>query len=352
MSGKYQVWCDVGGTFTDCFVTDPLGQRQRLKVLSHGRMPGHIDRWCDPNAWIDARCVGQPEGFWASCRVVLFDADRQAVAQAICKEFDGSTGRFVVSDWKILGSNDLGGSRMQLANSMVGYELISGLEAPVLATRLMLRVPLSEPLPRLDIRLGTTRATNALLTRTGEPTALLTTEGFEDLLEIGYQERPELFAICVSKRSNLYAISAGIRERLDAQGRVLVPLDLVQARKQLESLLDAGIRSLAICFLHAYRNSSHEQQVAELAMKLGFQWVFCSSRVAPVIRAVSRGETTLVDAYLTPVVRRYLSSVRDQFCDGTASRFRVMTSSGGLVDSQGASGKELVLSGPAGGAVA
>ena len=82
MSGKYQVWCDVGGTFTDCFVTDPLGQRQRLKVLSHGRMPGHIDRWCDPNAWIDARCVGQPEGFWASCRVVLFDADRQAVAQA------------------------------------------------------------------------------------------------------------------------------------------------------------------------------------------------------------------------------------------------------------------------------
>jgi 5-oxoprolinase (ATP-hydrolysing) len=352
MSAKYQVWCDVGGTFTDCFVTDPLGQRQRLKVLSHGRMPGHIDRWCDPNAWIDARCVGQPEGFWASSRVVFFDADRQAIAQAICIEFDGSTGRFVVSDWQILGRKDLGGSRKQLANSMVGYELISGLEAPVLATRLMLRVPLSEPLPRLDIRLGTTRATNALLTRTGEPTALLTTEGFEDLLEIGYQERPELFAICVSKRSNLYAISAGIRERLDAQGRVLVPLDLVQARKQLESLLDAGIGSLAICFLHAYRNSSHEQQVAELAMELGFQWVFCSSRVAPVIRAVSRGETTLVDAYLTPVVRRYLSSVRDQFCDGTASRFRVMTSSGGLVDSQGASGKELVLSGPAGGAVA
>jgi len=352
MSGKYQVWCDVGGTFTDCFVTDPLGQRQRLKVLSHGRMPGHIDRWCDPNAWIDARCVGQPEGFWASSKVVFFDADRQAIAQAICKEFDGSTGRFVVSDWKILGSNDLGGSRMQLANSMVGYELISGLEAPVLATRLMLRVPLSEPLPRLDIRLGTTRATNALLTRTGEPTALLTTEGFEDLLEIGYQERPELFAICVSKRSNLYAISAGIRERLDAQGRVLVPLDLVQARKQLESLLDAGIRSLAICFLHAYRNSSHEQQVAELAMKLGFQWVFCSSRVAPVIRAVSRGETTLVDAYLTPVVRRYLSSVRDQFCEDTASWFRVMTSSGGLIDARDASGKELVLSGPAGGAVA
>jgi 5-oxoprolinase (ATP-hydrolysing) len=352
MSGKYQVWCDVGGTFTDCFVTDPLGQRQRLKVLSHGRMPGHIDRWCDPNAWIDARCVGQPEGFWASCRVVLFDADRQAVAQAICKEFDGSTGRFVVSDWKILGSNDLGGSRMQLANSMVGYELISGLEAPVLATRLMLRVPLSEPLPRLDIRLGTTRATNALLTRTGEPTALLTTEGFEDLLEIGYQERPELFAICVSKRSSLYAISAGIRERLDAQGRVLVPLDLVQAREQLLGLLGVGIRSLAICFLHAYRNSSHEQQVAELAMELGFQWVFCSSRVAPVIRAVSRGETTLVDAYLTPVVRRYLSSVRDQFCEDTASWFRVMTSSGGLIDARDASGKELVLSGPAGGAVA
>ncbi|MCY3005966.1 MAG: hydantoinase B/oxoprolinase family protein [Planctomycetota bacterium] len=352
MSGIYQVWCDVGGTFTDCFVTEPGGQRLRLKVLSHGRMPGSIDRWCGENAWVDARCIGQPEGFWVSSAVIFSNAEQRPIAQAICRNFDGSTGRFVVSDWQTLGSNDLGGSRKQLTDTLVGYELVSGLEAPVLATRLMLRVPLSEPLPRLDIRLGTTRATNALLTRTGEPTALLTTEGFEDLLEIGYQERPELFAICVSKRSNLYAISVGIPERLDAQGRVLVPLDLVQARRQLERLLDAGIRSLAICFLHAYRNSSHEQQVAELAMELGFQWVFCSSRVAPVIRAVSRGETTLVDAYLTPVVRRYLSSVRDQFCDGTASRFRVMTSSGGLVDSQGASGKELVLSGPAGGAVA
>ena len=352
MSAIYQVWCDVGGTFTDCFVTDPLGQRQRIKVLSHGRMPGHIDRWCDENAWIDARCVGQPEGFWVSCRVVFFDAQRREIARAICREFDGATGRFTVSDWQFFGSTEPSASPAEPPKAMVGYELVPGVEAPVLATRLMLRIPWSEPLPTLDIRLGTTRATNALLTRTGEPTALVTTEGFEDLLEIGYQERPELFAICVSKRGKLYDSSVGIRERLDAQGRVLVPLDLVQAREQLVGLLKTGIRSLAICFLHAYRNPEHEQRVAELAHELGFQSIFCSSRVAPVIRAVSRGETTLVDAYLTPVVRRYLGSVREQFCKDTTSRFRVMTSSGGLIDARDASGKELVLSGPAGGAVA
>ncbi|MFM8573648.1 MAG: hydantoinase B/oxoprolinase family protein, partial [Pirellula sp.] len=234
----------------------------------------------------------------------------------------------------------------------VAYELVPSIEAPLLAARLMLRIPLTDPVPALDVRLGTTRATNALLTRSGERTALVTTQGFEDLIEIGYQDRPELFAIHVRKRSKLYEQSVGIVERLDADGRVLIELDLQQAREQLEMLKRRGIRSLAICFLHAYKNPLHEEQMASIAQQLGFSWVFCSSSVAPVIRAVSRGETTLVDAYLTPVVRKYLSGVREQLGQTPGSKLRVMTSSGALVDATEASGKELVLSGPAGGAVA
>lgn len=339
MNGRYQVWCDIGGTFTDCFVVTPENKRLRLKVLSHGRMPGRIEKWVDSSSWIDPRRIGQPDRFWCSSSIVLYDANRRPIAQGRCSDFCGSTGMLRVDG-------------LQTPENAVEYEIAPGIEAPVLAARLLLGRGLETPLPALDVRLGTTRATNALLTRTGEPTALLTTLGFEDMIDIGYQERPELFAIDVEKRPRLYQTSVGICERMDPQGQVLVPLDEDQAQKQLKSLQEQGIRSLAICFLHSYRNPMHELQVADLATQMGFPWVFCSSQVAPVIRAVSRGETTLVDAYLTPVVRKYLAGVRDQICSSSVSKLRVMTSSGGLVDAAQASGKELVLSGPAGGAVA
>ncbi|MFM7516539.1 MAG: hydantoinase/oxoprolinase family protein, partial [Pirellula sp.] len=338
MGGSYQVWCDVGGTFTDCFVLTPDSHRLKLKVLSHGRMPGVIERWIDASTWVDPRRIGQPDRFWCSSSVVLYDDARNVVAQGICSDFCGSTGAIEVK----------GPAHPQ---SAVAYELVPGIDAPVLATRMMLGVPLERPLPMLDVRLGTTRATNALLTRTGEPTALVTTKGFEDLIEIGYQERPELFAIHVQKRPKLYTHSVGIIERLDANGNIIIALDENQAQEELRSLWDSGIRSLAICLLHSYKNPKHELRLAQLAAGIGFSWVFCSSRVAPVIRAVSRGETTLVDAYLTPVVRKYLTGLSHQVCQIAGSKLRVMTSSGGLIDGGRASGKELVLSGPAGGAV-
>ncbi|MFN5917602.1 MAG: hydantoinase/oxoprolinase N-terminal domain-containing protein, partial [Planctomycetota bacterium] len=171
---------------------------------------------------------------------MLYDASRKPIAQGICSDFCGSTGSIRVE----------GLSNTQAA---VTYEFVPGIEAPVLAVRMMLGVPLERPLPILDVRLGTTRATNALLTRSGEPTALVTTKGFEDLIEIGYQERPELFAIHVQKRPKLYTHSVGIVERLDASGNVLIALDESQAQEQLRSLWDSGIRSLAICLLHSYK---------------------------------------------------------------------------------------------------
>lgn len=339
MSQTIQVWCDIGGTFTDCFVVNSQNQRLSRKVLSHGRMPGTIERWTDNRSWIDSRRIGETDRFWVSSQIVFYDANRQAIGQGVCTDSCSTTGTIQFDGPEML-------------RDAVGYEFAAGVQAPVLAARLMLGVPLAQSLPPLDVRLGTTRATNALLTRTGEPTALVTTRGFEDLIEIGYQERPELFAIRVEKRPKLYQCAVGISERIDANGNILVSLDERQAREQLETLRARGLRSLAICLLHSYRNPSHELRVAQIAEQIGFEWIFTSSIVAPVIRAVSRGETTLVDAYLTPVVRRYLQGVEQQICSQAGSKLRVMTSSGGLVYAAEASGKELVLSGPAGGAVA
>jgi 5-oxoprolinase (ATP-hydrolysing) len=339
MFDGYQVWCDVGGTFTDCFVHSPNNQRQRLKVLSHGQMPGRIDRWLNPSAWIDSSRIGDPDRFWCSSNIILYDANAQAIARGLCTDFCAATGTIQIDP-------------PCPAHSAVCYSMAPGIEAPVLATRLMLKIPLEQPLPPLDVRLGTTRATNALLTRSGQRTALVTTRGFEDLVDIAYQDRPELFAIRVQKRPKIHDACVGVIERLDPDGHVLVELDESQATIELKRLHAQGIGALAICFLHSYKNPSHELRIAHLARTLGFQWVFCSSQVAPVIGAVSRGETTLVDAYLTPVIRNYLAEVRDQICQNPLSQLRVMTSSGGLVGASDASGKELVLSGPAGGAVA
>jgi len=335
-----QVWCDVGGTFTDCFVVDAQGRLHRTKVLSHGRVPGRIARWVSPQAFADPSRQRDPGGFWVGAQVVGWNSKGKLVAHNQCVGFDAATGILTLAN------------PIDAPETMVSYELRPGVEAPVLAARWLLHIPLSHAMPPLHVRLGTTRGTNALLTRTGSKTVFATTQGFADLLEIGYQERPELFVLQVRKRAPLYDRVVEIRERLDAAGNVLQPLDLGESRRDLQRMFDDGYRSLAICLLHAYRNPTHEQTLARLAESIGFSCVCFSSDVAPVIKAVSRGETTVVDAYLTPIVRSYLERVRAEFGEHPTTQLRVMTSSGGLVDASKVYGRETVLSGPAGGAVA
>jgi 5-oxoprolinase (ATP-hydrolysing) len=337
-----QVWCDVGGTFTDCFVVMPEGQVLRTKVLSHGRVPGRIHAWTNPRTLVDPLRHNDPEGFWVGARIHLLDNRGKRVADSICTGFDPNAGAITLKD-----------SRSETPEA-IAYEIDPGLEAPVLAGRWLVQVPLSQSLPSLSVRLGTTRGTNALLTRTGARTVFATTRGFRDLLEIAYQERPELFALSVRKRAPLYGQVLEVSERLDADGNVLEPLDTAAASRDLRAVYDAGYRSLAICLIHSYRNPNHEHCLAQIARNIGFETVCLSSEVAPVIRAVSRGETTVVDAYLTPIVQNYLQRVKSQFQIDAQSgtSLRVMTSAGGLVDASMARGRETVLSGPAGGAVA
>jgi 5-oxoprolinase (ATP-hydrolysing) len=198
------------------------------------------------------------------------------------------------------------------------------------------------------VKMGTTIATNALLERTGEPTLLLVTQGFRDGVRIGYQNRPDIFSLNIRLPKPLYARVEEIPERLDAHGREVMRLDLATARTILQRAFDDGLRAVAIAFVHAYRYPQHEVRVAEIARSLGFTQVSVSHEVSPLVRWIDRTETTVVDAYLSPVLRRHLASLKRELRD---SRLFFMQSSGGLVDADLFRGKNAVLSGPAGGIV-
>nr|WP_246385799.1 hydantoinase B/oxoprolinase family protein [Armatimonas rosea] len=223
------------------------------------------------------------------------------------------------------------------------------MEAPLVAAHLVTRTPFSQPLPDLELRLGTTRGTNALLTRTGTPPVFFVTAGFEDLLRIGNQARPELFALDIVKPEPLYAESVGVAERLRADGSVLRPLDEAVLRADAQRLVTAGHRTAAVALLHAWRNPAHEQRVAEILYGCGFTHVSLSSELAALQKLLPRAETAVVNAYLTPVLESYLTGVQRGL--STGSTLTVMTSAGGLVPVNQFRPKDSLLSGPAGGVV-
>jgi 5-oxoprolinase (ATP-hydrolysing) len=202
---------------------------------------------------------------------------------------------------------------------------------------------------RVDcVKMGTTVATNALLERKGERTLLVTTRGFRDALRIGYQARPRLFDRHIVLPEMLYERVIEAQERVGAQGQVLQVLDQAHLRERLWAAFDAGIRSVAIVFMHGYRFTAHESSAAALAREVGFTQVSTSHEVSPLMKLVSRGDTTVVDAYLSPILRRYVDSIAAQM---PGVRLYFMQSSGGLTEAQRFQGKDAVLSGPAGGIV-
>ena len=205
------------------------------------------------------------------------------------------------------------------------------------------------PLPPIDVRIGTTVATNALLERGGAPTLLAITRGFGDALTIGYQDRPDIFAQAIRRLPPLAAQVVEVDERVDVEGAIVRPLDLVAAERAFRAAYEQGLRSVAIVLMHGWRYPAHETALAEAAERIGFTQISVSHRVSPLIRLVARGDTTTADAYLTPVLRGYVDGLRAAFEAGGAPLF--MQSSGGLADAAGVSGKDALLSGPAGGIV-
>ncbi|MFN5856201.1 MAG: hydantoinase B/oxoprolinase family protein [Pseudanabaenaceae cyanobacterium] len=254
-------------------------------------------------------------------------------------------------------------------------------DAPMQGIRELMGIGNHDPIPTDEIaaiKMGTTVATNALLERKGEPTVLVITAGFGDALRIGYQNRPNIFARQIILPEMLYGAVVEVKERIDATGQILEPLDEIKARQDLTAAFDQGFRACAVVLLHSYRQPIHEERLGQIAAEVGFSQVSISHRVSPLMKLIRRGDTTVADAYLSPILHRYVAQVNDALYNhslsgtvnhdmaepgansepsgiesGTESKMELlfMQSNGGLTDSKNFHGRNSILSGPAGGVV-
>lgn len=322
-------WIDVGGTFTDCLIHRPDGDIQVLKVLSSSVIKGVIGSCPEPGRFHDSALEGYPKDMFTGYRLRIGSGETLGVLGSQLGELAHEVGPEVSTGLR--------------------YEIISPEPAPLLAIRLAFGLRLSDPIENIRVRLATTRATNALLEHKGSTTAFITTDGFTDILRIGNQDRPHLFDLNVRKPRPLFAAAASVHERLAADGSVLAELDEKHARDLFADLRDRGIESLAIALLHSYRDNRHEVRLRELAQVFGFRNVSISSDISPTIKLISRGDTTVVDAYLTPVLRDHVMHIEERVPEKS---LRLLTSAGGLVTPGSMRAKDMILSGPAGGVVA
>ncbi len=333
---RWKFWIDVGGTFTDCLARLPDGSIRRHKLLSSGVTKGRVGEGSTRTDIVDPARHNDPPDFWTGWQLSILGDDGREIERTEVVGLDAAAHRLRLRG---LAQSPAPGT---------AYELRCGLEAPVVAIRYLLGIPLAEPVPPVALRLGTTRGTNALITRSGARTALVTTRGFGDVLEIGYQARPRLFDLTIRKPPTLTSVVVEIDERMTHDGAVLEKPQAATVRQQLQSLHDAGIESLAICLLHADRHRKHEQFVKTLASDVGFREISVSHVVAPLPKLVARADTTVVDAYLNPVLSEYVERLCSEL---PGSQLRLLTSAGGLVAGENFCGKDSILSGPAGGVV-
>ena len=332
-AASWDVWVDTGGTFTDCLARDPAGRLHRAKVLSSSRLRGRVGE-ADRRRLTSPLAAALPAGFLRGYGLRPLAGRSEAVP--------------VVDSDPGSGGIELAGELPAAPAPGAAVELLSPEEAPLLATRLVTGTRLEEELPPVRMRLATTRGTNALLERRGAATALFITRGFADLLRIGNQQRPDLFALEIVKPAPLYAAVVEVDERVDAAGETLLPLDLGPVREHARELLAAGIGSAAVALLHSYRQPRHERRVAECLREAGFRHVSSSAELAPFIRILPRAETAVVDAYLAEVIDDYRERVSEPLRGGT---LHLMTSAGGLVRAAEFHAKDSLLSGPAGGVI-
>jgi len=333
-SKTWQIRIDTGGTFTDCLAVDPQGNIHTAKVLSSGALRGIIrekiddfhfrihEKWSAPDDFIRGFAFGLLGQSISEFRVAGYDAEHAILTL------------------------DQPYSAELSANQ--AFEVHSPEEAPILAARLVSKTAFGNPLPPISMRLATTLGTNALLEKKGAGVALFITRGFSDLLLIGNQQRSDLFALNILKPEPLYQEVVEVAERISADGSVLQPFQIDELKGKVEELLAAGITTAAIVFMHSFRNPVHEKQLSQFLSEHGFHHISCSSEIAPFIRIVPRCQTTVVDAYLTPIINRYIDKVRQSISSGN---LHMMNSAGGLINADFYQAKDSLLSGPAGGVV-
>jgi len=349
----------MGGTFTDCLAQDPAGSLHRAKVLSSGALRGRIIEATSPSAV-------RVEQRWPSARGAL----RGMAFRLLGRHASGETepGSPARSADAVVASFEPDSSLLRLRGPLAGppgagpawsggapFEILAEESAPLLAMRLVMGCAPDEPLPPLLLRLGTTQGTNALLQGRGAPTALFVTRGFKDLLRIGTQQRPLLFSLAINKPPTLTSAVVEVDERVDASGEVLQPLMAEPVRAAAERLVSQGITCAAVALVNSFRNQIHEQQAVSLLRGAGFEHVSASAEISPLINFLTRTETAVVNATLTPVLSRFLG--RLQRAVGEHARvggepLLVMNSAGGLhCPGRTFLAKDSLLSGPAGGVV-
>jgi 5-oxoprolinase (ATP-hydrolysing) len=324
----WKIWIDTGGTFTDCLAIDPKGNKTRIKVLSSSRLRGRITAKIAP-------CQFQFEANWEFENNLLFgytfNLQRNSQTSTLVTLDHVSKTLILQDDFPFTNPTD--------------FEITTGEEAPVLAARLLTNTPLNQPFPPIEMRLGTTRGTNALLERKGAKTLLVVTKGFKDLLYIGNQQRPSLFQLNIPEPRLLYADVLEIDERLDASGNILK--NYITESQAFENAAD--FESIAVSLLHSYQNPEHETAVASAFRENGAKYVSASSDLFPFSHYLRRTQTAVVNAYLDPILDRYLTNIQSVLDKGS---LKVMTSTGSLADLSGFRAKDSLLSGPAGGMVA
>jgi len=330
----FELFVDTGGTFTDCIGIDQYGKQYRQKVLSSSNLRSKIvkifsDTECEiADSWnldrdifkgFSFRLLGKNE---EEIKVTSFDVQKRIL-----------TLHTPFFNPEMQGKN---------------FELTSHEEAPVLGARLITQTALHETFPDLQLKLGSTKGTNALLENKGARTLFIVTKGFADLLKIGNQSRPDIFALNVEKPQQLSHQIMEVDERLDAQGNILKSLDETAFRKQIQELDKNEIESVAIALMNAYINPVHEKRIATILQETGIDFASTSTGLSPLIKILNRAETTVVNAYLSPIIHNYVNriskSIREQ-------SFQIMTSAGGLVSAKKFHPKDSLLSGPAGGVV-
>jgi 5-oxoprolinase (ATP-hydrolysing) len=334
MQEKWKINIDTGGTFTDCIAHSPEGEVVRVKVLSSSRLRA-IVLAVSPTAQklkIEANWHKYP-GLFIGYHII--GHDNQEIAKIA--DHDPQSG-WIEADRPIEGIE---------AGATLAFTTWE--EAPILAARLATQTACSKDLPPLDMRLGSTKGTNALLERKGASTLLIITQGFADLLHIGTQQRPDLFALHIQKPQALMLEVLEVEERLDADGKIIKPISKTEIDRILTEVSKSKCESIAISCMHAYRNPIHEQELAEALQKAFPQkYISTSSQISPSIKFVERTATVVANAYLAPILERYLSAVQAKLAGGS---LKVMSSAGSLVAAGYFHPKDSLLSGPAGGVV-
>ena len=346
MTKSFQISIDTGGTFTDCIATDNFGTEYRCKILSNSTIRGEViehiseTKFKVKQSWFlrkdilkdyDFLLLGNP----FSAKVIAFDIEKSILE----------------IDRRINQSYE---------NQILSFALSTREEAPILAARLITETSISEDFPPISMRIGSTKGTNALLEMKGAKTAFFVTKGFKDLLVIGNQARPDIFALNIIRPEPLHHVVIEVDEQIDFEGNVIkdlksvigfsLSLNILQAEAWdtlVHSLKSQGIESIAICLKNAYRNDIHEKKLKAFLEK-DFKFVNISTELSQQIKFLNRAETTVVNAYLSPIISNYLQNIQAKLPNQS---IQVMTSAGSLVRSENFYPKDSLFSGPAGGVV-